>query len=264
MLRLQALTNEYSEYFNNTREPFAITLGGEKLYFLVSPNDVTNLYKNTTSLAFDRIVYELSITFGVSRDAMDNVYHRPTSEADDVVCQKLQIKNPQFKSLAQLNNDFWKQQLVPGETYYALQEKFLIYIEKSLQCNDNSPKFVVSSNMVTGQKTVSLLRWTQEVLLDAALRAFFGDKILALEPDLPDHFLDFDDDNWKLWYKWPNAKKMHEAKSKVIKTLRRYLALPKEERPGAAYIVETMETTQRALGTSEEDIAKILCMVVFV
>lgn len=264
MLRPELSINEYREYFNNTREPFAITLGGEKLYFLVSPDDVSNLYKNTTSLAFDEVVYELSITFGVSRDAMDKVYHRPTNEADDVVSQKLQIKNPRLKSLAQLNNDFWKQQLVPGEIYYALQENFLRYIDKSLHCIDNSANYVVSSNMETGEKTVSLLRWTQEVLLDAALRAFFGDQILVLEPDLPNHFLEFDDDNWKLWYKWPNAKKMHTAKFKVIKTLIRYLALPKEERPGAAYIVETMETTQRALGTSEEDIAKILCMVVFV
>ena len=57
---------------------------------------------------------------------------------------------------------------------------------------------------------------------------------------------------------------MHAVKSKLTKTLQRYLALPEEERPGAAYIVETMEATQRALGTSEEDIAKILCVVVFV
>ena len=93
---------------------------------------------------------------------------------------------------------------------------------------------------------------------------FFGGKVLELEPNLPKKFLDFDDDNWKLRYKWPNATKMHAVKSKLTKTLQRYLALPEEERPGAAHIVETMEATQRALGTYEEDIAKILCMVVFV
>ena len=193
---------------------------------------------------------------------MDNVYRQPTSDVEDIVSKKLQMENPGLKSLAQLNNDFWKQQLVPGEMYYELQRKFLSYIEASLQTANGSCNRVVLSS--SEEKTVSLLKWTQEVLLDAALRAFFGDKLLAIDPDLPKHFLEFDDDNWKLWYKWPNATKMHTAKSKLTKTLEHYLALPKKERPGAAYIVERMETTQRVLGTSEKDLAKILCMVIFV
>ena len=238
-------------------------MGGEKLYFLTSPEDVSALYKNTESLAFDKIVHELSITFGVSRHAMDLVYRRPNSQVDDVVTQVMQIKNPRLKSLAQLNNDFWKQQLIPGDLYYQLQNSFATYIERSLTPSSLSGKFVRSSGY-HGTKTVSLLRLTQEVLIDAALRAFFGDTILDLEPDLIQDFLDFDEDNWKLWYKWPNAKDMFAAKSRVSRTLQRYLALPKEKRPGASFIVETMITTQRALGTSDEDLANVLCMVVFV
>lgn len=126
-----------------------------------------------------------------------------------------------------------------------------------------SGQYVLSSDS-TGGKTVSLLRWTQEVILKASFRVFFGDKIMELEPNLIRHFLDFDEDNWMLWYNWPNATKMHAAKFKLTETLQRYLAHPKEEKPGAAYIVERMETSQRALGLSDEDIAKVLCMVVFV
>ena len=251
------------EYFNNTREPFAITLGGEKLYYLVHLEDVSVAYKNTASLALDKVVYELSITSAVSRDAMDKVYRRPASEVDGVVGQKLHIKNPRPKSLAELNTDFWKQQLVAGNAYYEIQRKLLRNIEMFLQPGNKSGQYVVSTNSTSG-KSVSLLRWTQEVFLDAVQRVFFGDKVLELEPNLPKEFLEFDDDNWKLWYKWPNATEMHAVKSKLTKTLQRYLALPEEERPGAAYIVKTMEATQRALGTSEEDIARILCMVVFV
>ncbi|KAL9095448.1 MAG: hypothetical protein Q9165_002319 [Trypethelium subeluteriae] len=225
--------------------------------------DVSELYKSTQALVFDKIVYELSIMFGVTHGAMDNVYRRPDSEADDVVSRTMNIKNPSRKSLAQLNNDFWKQQLVPGEAYYNLQGKFLKYISDWLQPGNIKGPYVLSCSE-KGEKTVSLLRWVQEVLLDAALRAFFGDKILEIEPNLPKYFLEFDDDNWKLWYKWPKADDMHAAKDRVSKTIQRYLALPKSERPGASFIVETFEKTQRALGTSEEDLAKIFCMVVFV
>lgn len=229
----------------------------------MSPADVSDAYKNTTSLTFDKVAHELSITFGVSKNSLDKVYRQPESDSDDIVSQKLQIKNPRLKSLAQLNNDFWKQQLLPGDIYHELQGKALRHIESSLRLQRMSGQYVLSSDS-TGGKTVSLLRWTQEVILDATFRVFFGDKIMELEPNLIRHFLDFDEDNWMLWYNWPNATKMHAAKSKLAETLQRYLAHPKEERPGAAYIVERMETSQRALGLSEEDIAKVLCMVVFV
>lgn len=194
---------------------------------------------------------------------MDKIYRKPTSKVDDVISQKLQIKNTRLKSLAQLNSDFWRQQLIPGDIYYELQGRFLEHIKTSLQFGNMSGRYVVSSDSIS-EKTVSLLSWTQEVFVDASLRVFFGDKIMDLEPDLSKHFLKFDDESWKLWYKWPNAIQMHAAKSKLAKTLQRYLALPREERPGAAYIVEKIEETQRALGIPEEDIAKLLCMVAFV
>ena len=108
------------------------------------------------------MVYELSITFEVSRDVMDKVYRQSASEVDGVVGQKLHIKNPRLKSLAQLNTDFWKLQLVTGNTYYEIQREFLKNIEMFLRSGNNSGQYVVSTNS-TGGKTVSLLRWTQEV-----------------------------------------------------------------------------------------------------
>ena len=250
------------QYFNNTREPFAITLGGEKLYFLTSPEDVALAYRHTTSLTFDKIVEELSITFGVSGESVEKAYRRPLHELDDVLSQKLQIKNPQLKSVAQFHHDLWKQQLLPGDLYREVQQQFADLIETSLVLNRMTGHCVISSNANEG-KTISLLKWTQEVLVDAALRIFFGDKLLELDPNLPRHFLEFDDESWKLVYKWPNATKMHIAKAKMTNVLVRYLALPQEERKGAAYLVEMMEKTQRALDFSEEDIANVFCIVLW-
>ena len=250
------------QYFNNTREPFAITLGGDKLFFLTSAEDVAHAYKNTTSLTFERIVYELSITFGVSRESVEMAYRRPTSELDDVISQKLQIKNPQLKSVAQFHHDLWKHQLLPGDLYREVQQQFADLIETSLHMNHMTDHDVILSHR-NEQKTISLLRWTQEVLVDAALRIFFGDKLLELDSDLPRQFLEFDDDSWKLVYKWPNATKMHTAKAKITNALVRYLALPREERKDASYLVKVMEKTQRALGFSDEDIANVFCVVLW-
>lgn len=254
------------EYFGDTREPFALTLGGEKLYFLTNPDHVNELYKNTTSFAFDKIVHELSLTFQVSNATMTKVFHRPSSDEEDIVSRTLQIKNPRRKSLAELNNDFWKQQLVPGPLYYDLQRTFLRYI----QINLNRDKILSAYRASTGSTKskpvmeVSLMSLCQGVLIDAALRAFLGDRILELEPTLVEDFIEFDCDNWKLWYKWPNSTKMFAAKNRLANSLQRWLALPEADRPGRSFIAEIFEKTQRALETPNEDLANILCLLIFV
>ncbi|KAF2014264.1 cytochrome P450 [Aaosphaeria arxii CBS 175.79] len=250
------------KYFGDTRAPFALTLGGEKMFFLTDPKQVADFHKNTTSLAFDKIAQELSTTFGVSQKTLQTTYRRPNSEEVDVPAKIMQIQNPRNKSLAELNNDFWKQQLVPGPLYYKLQDECLQYLDNSLK-----PESIAHNYKgPTDEKgtTVSLLRLMQDVLMDAALRAFFGDKMMELEPNLIRDFIDFDEDNWKLWYKWPDAKEMFAAKSKLSKSVQRWLNTPEEERPGAAFIVETFEKTQRAMGTPIEDLANILVLIIFV
>lgn len=222
---------------------------------------MTAFFKDSETLAFDKIVRGLASSFGVSNTALYDFYRQPLDEKDDVVSRKTGIKNPRLKSLSQLNNDFLKQQLLPGERYYELQERFLLYIETSLIQVDTSNKPATCE--AANHEHTSLMKWTQSVLLDAGVRAFFGDKLLELDPDLPKHFLKFNEDQWKLLYKWPRATQMCAAKSQCIKTMQQYLALPKHERPGAAYIVEVMEATQRALGIPEDDIATVLFMLLW-
>lgn len=223
------------------------------------------LYKNTESLAFDRIVYELSITFGVSRSAMDAVYRQPIANDDDTPARLMDIKNPKLKSLAHLNNDFWKQQLIPGERYYELQAKFYGLLAEALR-----PERVRAAGMSVkargddGSITVSLLEWTREILIDAGVRAFFGHKLIDMNPDLITDFIAFDQDNWKLWYRWPNSEGMIEAKRRLAASIQGWLGLSDEQRGECSFIVQTMVRTQRAIGTSDEDLANILCMVVFV
>ena len=87
------------EYFGNTREPLALTLGGEKTNFLTNAEHVAAVCKNTSEFIFDRVGYELSIQFSVSPEATAKIHRKPTSPEEDLVRNKLQIKNPQLKSL---------------------------------------------------------------------------------------------------------------------------------------------------------------------
>ena len=209
------------------------------------------------------MVFELSLIFGTSKSAIDKVYHSPSSPTDDVVYHRLGIPNRQRKNLAEMTKEFWQQQLLPGSHHFdALQAKMLMYIEKATRPDGLHGHFVVCQSK--GWMTLSVLQWTQSVLLEAATRAVFGEKLLQIDPDLLRHFRVFDHENWKLWYRFPNARRMHEAKAKMIIALEQCLRSPRAERSDSSYIVQRMEDSQRALGLDDHDIASILSMVVFV
>ena len=61
------------EYFKNTREPYAITLGRQKLYILTSHHDVNAAAKNNTTLDYGGIIQDLMRSFGVSGKGVDIV-----------------------------------------------------------------------------------------------------------------------------------------------------------------------------------------------
>ena len=69
----------------------------------------------------------------------------------------------------------------------------------------------------------------QHVLINAGTTAFFGETFLKSDPNLLRNFIHFDDNNWMVWYKWLDATLMRTPKAKVLKTLERYLAMPKEK-----------------------------------
>lgn len=115
-----------------------------------------------------------------------------------------------------------------------------------------------------GSATISLLKWTRKVLIDAAVRVFFGSKLIDMNPHLIADFVAFDEDNWKLWYKWPNATDVFAAKSRLASAIECRLALSDEERGECSFIVATMIPTQRTIGMNDKDLANMLCMIVFV
>jgi hypothetical protein len=239
-----------------------LTLGGEKLYFLTAPEDVQFFFRNTSALEFENVVYELGITFGVSKDAMDKSYEKPSSEAEDRVSQALGTRNSRLKCLVDLNKEFWKMQLHPGEEYQNVQAVFLKEITEKLKHGGLPSTSIRDAS--GSEKTVSLLTLCQRVLVESTLNAFFGKVLLETEPAMVQDFLDFDDENWTLWYKWPKASKMYMAKDRMAKAIERYLTLDDETREDASFIIKTFIKSQRALDTADGDIAKVLCMLVFV
>ena len=81
--------------------------------------------------------------------------------------------------------------LLSGEKLDTLQDNFLGIIHTSLTCDLMSSKVILSSH--PRLRTVSLHAWTKETLLDGATKAFFGNRLIELEPELYENFFSFDD-----------------------------------------------------------------------
>ncbi len=234
-------------------------MAGERLYIITSPQDVSVVYKNIVSLTFDEYIRDMMYQFGGSEYAVQKMWQDPAKST------ALLSPNPFHKNLARLGEDFYRQQLHPGTNLEELQSQFMPNIHKSLTDENMSAKIIISST-ITGEKTVSLLGWVREVLLDSATRSFFGDRLLEIEPNMFKNFFDFDDNSWKLTYHLPRifATEMYEAKQQATDALIKYFQLPKEERPGAAWLVRTLESEMRNLGIGDADVACFLMMIYWV
>ena len=253
-------------YFQDTREPFSITLAGETMTILTLASDAAAAYKNTTSLNYDKFVQNLFNAFGVSPTTIERMYQSPEMFLEDHKSKSLlQSENPLHKCLIHLNSDIYKQQLHPGSRLDALQGKFLSYINKSL-CWEKSSFWNVPSSTITkapsSEVTVSLFQWCRGVLIDSATRTFFGDILLDISPDFTEHFFDYDENSWKLLYQYPRifARDVHTAKSKMLDILVTYLNLSKEQKSDASWLIQTLENEQRDIGIDIRDIAAMIMM----
>lgn len=228
---------------------------------MTSSDDISSVFKNTEQLTFDDYIKNMMLQFGTTPEAVDKMWQTPTN--DNLNSATLQ-PNPSLKSFVHLSEGLYRQQLHPGEKLNTLQNVLLGNIYSSLTWESMTEKVIISST--ENERTVSLYEWTRQVLLDGATRAFFGDKLLEMDPNLFEDFFYFDDNSWKLTYKIPRywSNDVYAAKQKAQDALEAYFCLPKEERPGEAWIIHVLETEMRALGITEPDIASILMMTFWV
>lgn len=168
--------------------------------------------------------------------------------------------NRLHKILAHAGEDYYRQQLQPGDSLETSWTRAQNLISTSLQWDNISSKCVLSDT--NGLKSLSLLGWCRETLLEPVTTAVFGERLLQLNPDLMQTFVKFDDDSWKLNYKLPRliCEEMHTARENILATFRKYFALPPNERTGESWLVRTIETEMRKIEVPESDIAALFAM----
>jgi hypothetical protein len=225
------------------------------MYFILHPDDSTTVYRSTSTMSFWKIVEQLQRGFGISAPTMQAIWTPPKSKEEDKVQTVAGVPNTGLKSLADLSMDFWKNQGT-GKPYAAAEYRFVELL------SDELAKEVARAN--AGNGTIKLLDLIQRVFLTAGFRTFFGEKLLEIDPDFVDKFLAFEEESWVMFFKWPFSKKVYVYRRRIEESFEKWLRLPREERGECAYLVDVVETTQKAIGTSTEDIAKMMNLLIFV
>ncbi|PHH75449.1 hypothetical protein CDD82_4448 [Ophiocordyceps australis] len=245
------------KYFGNTRETFCATVLGRDFYIMTSATNIAAALKSLDAFDFSNHITDIMRKFGISPEAIEILHDVPTL---------LQTKPARGKSLADIGETSLRQQLNPGPKYNALEAVFLGEIDARLTWDALSPKAIQSHNADSTVKTVSLLELVRHTLVQSTTVAFFGPAILQVDSTIVDTFLYFDDRIWMFLYGIPPpwSSSMRAAKMKLHNAIHAYLALPKDRRPGAAWLISTLEEKMSGRDVSTRDIAGWLTMIFWV
>ncbi len=238
--------------FRDSSEPFAITAGGEKLYIVTDPTDVSAVYKNTITLSWDAFLGDLLTAFGVNAMSIPKLWEKCNLDFTD---GKGPNKVPRGLSAIHSTLDLYKRQLHPGEKMDKFSEVLMGHINSSLRWEKLSQR-----GFLMGQ--VSLKDFCAEVLVDALTRTMFGDRILEVEPEIIRNLLNFNDDAWMLIFHYPQspASKLNQARNKVLEGLINYMQGPDGTRPDRAWLIQKIMEEQKILDISDKDKAALLLM----
>jgi len=247
--------NGYRQYFGFSSETYKLTLLGRTLYLMTSPEEIMRIYRNTEELTIDTHIRHTLTSLGASSSAVDRWMPPRSPEGNNNrAMDSLKAKTNEF---THLGSRICQQQLLPGKELGHLQKAFMSNIHKSLHWHTISSKITLASS--TQSKTISLLGWCRDVLLESSTRAFFGVQLLQINPNLFQSFYDFDACSWKLHYGYPRflSGELYAARDIIIETLTAYFSLPKAKRPDAAFIINRLEDEMRQLEIGDKDIAAL-------
>lgn len=217
------------------------------MYIVTSPADVQLIYKEP-KLAFDPIISDIMADFGCTRDTISKMFSTDGGKP---------------KHWMDSSHDDFKLQLHPGERFECLNAQFLRRIDSWLHWDRIQGFALVPGKLSPTVKTVSLWRWCYTVLVDSATRAMFGDAIFKVAPDMLENFYLFDEEGWKLPFKYPKfaAPVLYRTLDRSVKIFSDYLALPKEQRSDACWITQRLEEGMNDLGIHDPRQGSVMLLV---
>lgn len=254
------------KYFGCSEATFSITVPGRTFYVMTSPLNISKALGSLDIFNYDKPIRQIMRQFGISQNGIEIVYSKRTPEFFESSEAGMQ-STQKLKSMAEMGGIFLKKQLLPGEVYDGFEATFLAQIEKRMRWDTLSKKAIIRNQPSSAnKKTVSLLELVRQTIVESTTVAFLGPTILEIDPEVIDNFLFFDDRLWMFLYNIPRpwASSTLNAMRRLQHSIRDYLQLPEDKRPGASFLATTLEREMRARGVDVCDIAGWLAMLFWV
>lgn len=242
---------------------------GETVYVITSASDTVSVYKSE-AFSLNPWLKDLMRQFGASASSVQAMWS-PVPQATETCTKTSSIRTNilnghlddkpvkevcviLFRAL--LNQDCFARGLLDG---------LLTTVHARMQW-DHIPDWMTLSSSGDNIRDISLLRWSQHVLLEGATKSFFGTALLEIEPNLFDSFHKFDESSWKLPYNIPDifAVDVKRSKATAEKALARYFELPKERRADASVLVKSIEAVLEQSGIQPKDMGVLVLMFYWV
>ena len=246
-------------FAGDARQPFMIYAAGEKLAVCMDPADQSQIFKDETLFSFDPLIDVIYRGVAdVSAEANDEILWRTPDEGFESL-----HPNPKRRCVVHTGNALLHKQLLGAEQLQDLSEKVLGFIEEMTRWDLFPTSTVKAASADT--KVLSLHRWCLDVQVGAQNRAFFGEMLSQIQPQILSLFDQWDINSWKITYRLPPflTKAATEPRDKIIDAMKRYLVTPREVRNAPVPFVDELEDEEAHAGLSREDSARILMIIIW-
>ncbi|KAF2806677.1 cytochrome P450 [Mytilinidion resinicola] len=238
---------------NGSQEPFAVSVLGTKLYFLTNPADVSESFRNVTTLSWEKYLDVLLVSFGVKKNAMP-LLHKDNQSLDRL-----------FSTVTNTNNRARKRKLLDFADLAYRRQLAVDKVDELSSVFFRTLHETASWPQLAYKTTYgSHSRLTVRDLLDRTLargiaKMFFGEVIFDLEPEMARHTLGFADGLWCLIYRYPRflAKDFYNSYERILNAIEHFTALDPAETSQASFLIRNMIEAQKLAGLDARSAAAL-------
>jgi hypothetical protein len=240
-------------------EPFAVQLLGVKNYFIIRPSEITQAFRNMTTLSFDRFMDDYLCCFGVKKEDV------PVMNADMIKLDRNLSETTAYPAEGHDMKKFiewtYKRQLAVDKvtelwfTYFAAVQETTSFETLQARSSTTNGKGVVKMDLR------GLLSCTLTV---SVTRMLFGTKLIKIEPNMPMHVHGFIDGLWKLVYRYPrwaighDLARDHDA---TLAALEKYAEFSSSEQSDASWLLQTVIEGQNQSRMDKRSKAALLSVI---
>ena len=235
-----------------------LRVAGQDIAVLPNHADASQVFNDESSYAFDPHIDNIYRgVANMSESALQILWRSPSEGFISL------HPNPKQWPLVHTGHALLHKQLQSPDALPKLTETVLGFIEEHLRWGNFFSSSVLSSG--TDEKVVSLHCWCRDVLVEAQSRAFFGDYLTQIEPQMTSIYDEWDINSWMITYRYPSflTKPATRPRDRLIEAFKRYLEAPLEQRPGGVPYIDELHQECRQAGLTSEDSARIMFIILW-